>query len=115
MGIRLNWGIWIWGIMGTRVDYAVGAFDSFHVGHLNSLRHARQHCDFLVAGVVSDEMPRTVKGDDWRGADKGLRLEQEPETVGVEVVCFPRTARTSSAALRRALDPMTRSAPAGAR
>lgn len=45
-----------------RVGYAPGAYDLFHVGHLNILRHARQHCDYLVAGVVSDEMAQLAKG-----------------------------------------------------
>ena len=139
--------------MGTRIGYAVGAFDLFHVGHLNLLRHAKQHCDILVAGVVSDEMLRQVKGiepviptveraeivrhisfvddvyvettpskmdswrdvqfthffkgDDWRGTEKGLRLEREFAEVGVEVVYFPYTAHTSSSSLRRALDAIT--------
>lgn len=45
-----------------RVGYAPGAYDLFHIGHLNILRHARQQCDYLVAGVVSDEMAERAKG-----------------------------------------------------
>lgn len=44
------------------VGYAPGAYDLFHIGHLNILRHAREHCDFLIAGVVSDEMLALSKG-----------------------------------------------------
>jgi glycerol-3-phosphate cytidylyltransferase len=144
--------------MAVRVGYAAGAFDLFHVGHLNILRHARERCDFLIAGVVSDEMLRQVKGvepviptqeraeivrhisfvddvyvetmpdkldvweelhfthffkgDDWRGTEKGTRLEREFAAVGVEVVYFPYTAHTSSTKLRAALDALT--APRGA-
>lgn len=44
------------------VGYAPGAYDLFHVGHLNILKHARQHCDHLIAGVVSDDMLELSKG-----------------------------------------------------
>ena len=44
------------------IGYAPGAYDLFHVGHLNILKHARERCDILVAGVVSDEMCLAAKG-----------------------------------------------------
>jgi len=46
----------------TVVGYAPGAYDLFHIGHLNLLRRAAEHCDVLVAGVVSDEMLELTKG-----------------------------------------------------
>lgn len=44
------------------------------------------------------------KGDDWRGTEKGNRLEAGMRALGVDVVYFPYTVHTSSTLLRRALN-----------
>ena len=44
------------------VGYTAGAFDLFHIGHLNILRNARSMCDRLVVGVSTDELIVACKG-----------------------------------------------------
>jgi len=46
----------------TVVGYAPGVYDMFHIGHLNILRRAREHCDHLIAGVVEDDVVARIKG-----------------------------------------------------
>jgi len=67
--------------MSVRIGYAAGAFDLFHIGHLNLLRRARAECDFLIAGVVSDELLERRRG---RGAIIPLSERLEiVESIGV--------------------------------
>jgi glycerol-3-phosphate cytidylyltransferase len=129
------------------LGYAPGAYDMFHIGHLNILKRARLECERLVVGVVSDEVVLAAKGkspivpfeerleivrsiryvddavpdlhvdkfdswqelrfdvlfkgDDWRGTERGVKLEGRLGAVGARIVYFPYTIHTSSTALRK--------------
>jgi glycerol-3-phosphate cytidylyltransferase len=44
------------------VGFVPGVWDMLHIGHLNILTRARSQCDFLIAGVVIDELVLAAKG-----------------------------------------------------
>ncbi len=43
------------------VGYVPGAWDMFHIGHLNILLRARERCDQLIVGAVTDDALYAMK------------------------------------------------------
>lgn len=43
------------------IGFTAGAFDMFHVGHLNLIKNARARCDYLIVGVNTDQLIEKYK------------------------------------------------------
>lgn len=44
-----------------KIGYTAGAFDMFHIGHLNLLMNSKSRCEHLIVGVSTDDLVMGTK------------------------------------------------------
>lgn len=50
---------------GDRIVYVAGAFDLFHIGHLDFLEKAKEQGDFIIVGLHTDVVVNKYKGGNY--------------------------------------------------
>ncbi len=80
------------------IGYVAGVFDLFHIGHLNIFRRAKEQCDYLIVGIVSDEQViKSKKTRPYIPFEERLAIVQACRYVDEAVMIPPDRPNTEDA------------------
>ena len=75
-----------------RTGYVPGVFDLFHTGHLRLIERCKERCDYLIVGVLTDELAEYYKGrkpviscENRMAVNRGLRAVDRVIPVGFDI------------------------------
>lgn len=89
------------GIKKYKIGYIAGVFDLYHLGHLNMFKRAKEQCEYLIVGVVTDEGVRTFKQKEpFIPFDERVEMVRSCRYVD-EVVEIPYIYRTTKDAFEK--------------
>ena len=72
---------------GDRIVYVAGAYDLFHVGHLDFLELARSKGDYLIVGLHTDPTVNRYKGANYPIMNLHERVSVLLNSVKMIVLC----------------------------
>ena len=71
-----------------RIGFTQGTFDTFHIGHLNLIRNAKNQCERLIVGVNTDDLVRQYKNKTpIINEQERLQLVKELRSVDDAILC----------------------------
>lgn len=73
-----------------KVGYTDGVYDLFHVGHLNMIQTAKEHCEYLIVGVHGDDVVEEYKNKKpiINEIDRRRIVESVKGVDRAEITCF---------------------------
>ena len=70
------------------IGYTQGTYDMFHIGHLNLIKNAKKHCDYLIVGVNSDALVEMYKNKKTIiPIEERVAIIEELKSVDKVIIC----------------------------
>ena len=81
------------------IGYSFFAGDLFHVGHLYQLEQNKKHCDYLIAGLLTDEAIASYKRQPIIPLEERVQIFQALKLVDLVVIQWKRNPTSTLQAL----------------